>query len=212
MRGKELIFKNKLQDELDVSRETMSRLEAYEASLKKWNLKINLVARSTVNDIWERHFLDSAQVFSMLPAEAATVYDFGSGAGFPGLVVSVLAKEKMPLLRVKLVESDLRKAAFLSAVARDLDLNVTVCAERVENLKGPRAEVVMARALAPLSDLLQMAFMHMSKDGQAMFLKGLRHLEELDTAMSMWDFDVEKKKSWTSPGSSLLIIKNLRQK
>ncbi|TDT73286.1 16S rRNA m(7)G-527 methyltransferase [Litoreibacter halocynthiae] len=195
----------------DVSRETIERLCIYEDLLKKWTTRINLIARSTISQIWSRHFADSAQIFNEIPVNSEKLSDFGSGGGFPGLVIAALGLEKMPELHVSLVESDVRKASFLVTAAREMGLRVDVHADRVESLQPQAADVVTARALAPLGDLLSLAEMHLKNHGTAMFLKGERHQEELDIASTMWDFKVNKQKSTTNDASALLIITNLRR-
>lgn len=177
---------------IPVSRETMERLEAYERLVTKWTPAINLVASSTLPNLWSRHFLDSAQIFSLCPPGAETWADLGSGGGFPGLVIAMMAKEKMPGLSVTLVESDLRKAAFLATVARETGLDVTIRAERVEKIAPLNADVVSARALAPLSKLLSWARCHLKPEGRALFLKGAEHEAEILAARQDWAFELEK--------------------
>jgi 16S rRNA (guanine527-N7)-methyltransferase len=135
----------------DVSRETLERLELLVAGVEKWSRAINLVADCRPETIWERHVLDSVQLFPLRCAGGNTWCDLGSGGGFPGLVVAAMARELAPELRLTLVESDRRKAAFLSVMARDLDVNATVAARRAESLAPRGAATVSARALAPLS-------------------------------------------------------------
>ncbi|MCL4162268.1 UNVERIFIED_CONTAM: hypothetical protein GTU68_007827 [Idotea baltica] len=195
----------------DVSRETMERLRIYERLLKKWTNAINLVSKSTVPQIWRRHFLDSAQVFSEIPSGSKSLCDFGSGGGFPGLVISALAAEKNPKLLVSLIESDVRKASFLMTAAREMGLNVVVNADRVENIPARGADVITARALAPLANLLEMAELHMRVGGTALFLKGARYKVELDSALQMWNFQVSEQESATSEESALLTITDLRR-
>lgn len=195
----------------NVSRETIERLRVYENLLKKWTTKINLVAKSTVASVWTRHFLDSAQVFDAIPRDAQTLSDFGSGGGFPGLVIAAIAIEKLPNLKVSLIEADVRKAAFLVTAAREMGLDVRVHAERVEAISPQNTDVITARALAPLGDLLEMADVHLQKKGVALFLKGAQHQLELDTASKTWDFLLSKQPSITSDTSALLTISNLRR-
>jgi len=195
----------------DVSRETIERLQIYENLLKKWTGRINLVAKSTLPDVWSRHFSDSAQVFDAIPKGALTLCDLGSGGGFPGLIIAALAREKLPNLRVSLIESDVRKASFLVTAAREMGLNPLIHAMRVEALPVQNADVITARALAPLSDLLKMAELHLRNDGSALFLKGERHQDELDTASVIWDFKVSKQRSMTNDASALLMITDLRR-
>lgn len=198
--------KARFQDQLNVSRETISRLDAYEALLRKWNPAINLVSPATLAGVWERHFLDSAQLFSIGALAHGRWVDLGSGGGFPGLVVAILALEKCPELEVLLVESDKRKSAFLSTVARELSLNVTVLAERIEAIPALRANVVSARALAPLDKLLGFANRHLSPDGLAIFPKGAGWRQELATAQESWSFKYQMSPSETESEAAILTI------
>ena len=129
----------------------MQRLETYAGLLVKWQAKINLVGPATLPDLWRRHFLDSAQLLPLLPAAAGTLADLGSGAGFPGLVLAIMTD-----WRVHLLDSDQRKCAFLRQVALDCGVldRVTIHAKRIEQVTGIAADVVTARACAPLGELL----------------------------------------------------------
>lgn len=195
----------------NVSRETMQRLCIYEDLLQKWTAKINLIAKSTANEVWSRHFLDSAQVFSEIPKTATSLSDFGSGGGFPGLVIAAIASEKSPNLKITLVESDLRKASFLMTAAREMGVQVDVLAKRVEAVDPLKSDVVTARALAPLSNLFEMAELHLKQQGTALFLKGENHEAELDTARKMWDFQEKRQQSVTNEASALLTVTDLKR-
>ena len=198
-------------DQQNVSRETLERLQIYEDVLRKWTSKINLVAKSTVDSVWSRHFLDSAQVFDAIPQGSENLSDFGSGGGFPGLVIAAIAAEKLPNLSVSLIESDVRKASFLSTAAREMGLKVNIHAKRVEDIAPLSSDVVTARALAPLADLFIMTERHLRPDGTGLFLKGEQHLTELDRASKVWEFDVTTQQSKTNPSSALLTIKKLKR-
>ncbi|MGC1429956.1 MAG: 16S rRNA (guanine(527)-N(7))-methyltransferase RsmG [Albidovulum sp.] len=193
----------------NVSRETLERLADFEQLLKKWNPAINLVARSTLGDIWGRHFLDSVQVFDMAPKDACSWADIGSGGGFPGLVAAVLAADERPEMRVVLVESDKRKAAFLSSCSRQLNLTTTVMAERAESLEPLGVDVLSARALAPLDGLAALAERHLGADGVALFPKGANHQCELNQALENWAFTYHKEPSKTDPHSVILSIRGV---
>lgn len=193
-------------ERFDVSRETLDKLLAYEVLLKKWNPAINLVAKSTLEDMWSRHFLDSAQIFAMAPENAQIWADFGAGGGFPGLVIAVLSAEKEPERQVVLVESDLRKSAFLSTVSRELSLNTRVIAQRIEEIAPLDADVVSARALASLPKLLEFTAPHLKPGGTALFPKGARWQEELAQARESWSFDHEAIESLSDPNSVVLKI------
>jgi len=132
-----------------VSRETRERLNTYAELLRKWQRSINLVGPKTLDDLWNRHFVDSAQLLPLIPPTARVLVDFGSGAGFPGLVLAILG-----MAEVHLIESDQRKATFLREVARATGTPVTVHAKRIEQVTPFPADIVSARALAPLGDLL----------------------------------------------------------
>ena len=165
--------------QLDVSRETMERLEAYVAVLLDWRERVNLVGRSTLDDVWGRHVLDSGQLFRHLPAECPSVMDIGSGAGLPGLVLAILAAESRPGMATVLVESDGRKCAFLEAAMREAGVVVEIRHERVERLPPLKPAVITARALAPLEKLLAMTRSQHHPGLQCLFMKGASHEQEL---------------------------------
>ena len=116
---------------LDVSRETIDNLNLYVDILRKWNTTINLVSKGSITDVWKRHILDSAQLFKFVTHDMEKWLDIGSGAGFPGLVIAILAKGRFTNLRVTLIESDKRKCVFLNEVVRELDLNVKILSKRI---------------------------------------------------------------------------------
>lgn len=194
-----------LLEGLRVSRETLEKLKLLESLLTKWNRSINLVARSTIADVWSRHILDSAQLFQL--GAFRHWADLGAGAGFPGLVVSVLAAEKVPEARITLVEIDQRKATFLREASRMLGVPVNVVTERIEVLAPLSADVISARALASLSDLLGYAARHMTRDGRAVFPKGAGWRQEIDDARKRWSFDFEQRPSVTDPAAVILTVK-----
>lgn len=191
---------------LDVSRETTERLRSYEALLRKWNARINLVSRTTLDDIWSRHFLDSAQLYALAPPGTRHWADLGSGGGFPGLVVAVLAADEGRDLAMTLVESDQRKAAFLATAGRELGLSLDVRAERIERLPPLAADVVSARALAPLTDLLGFAERHLVAGGTALFPKGATYADELASAKRVWQFSASSVPSKTDPSAVVLKV------
>jgi 16S rRNA (guanine527-N7)-methyltransferase len=196
---------------LDVSRETFEELEAFVALVKRWNPAINLVSKSAAPHLWERHVIDSAQLFAFCPASAGSWVDIGSGGGFPGLVVAILAKEFLPNLRVTLVESDQRKATFLRQAIQSLGLTVTVMSQRIESIPPLEASVVSARALAPLDELLGLVKPHLCHDGVALFPKGARHATELTEARKIWRFGVTVHPSISDPAAAILEIRNINR-
>lgn len=196
---------------VDVSRETLERLAAYEHLLKKWNPSINLVAKSTLPTIWRRHFLDSAQLFALARHHEGHWADLGAGGGFPGLVIAIMAMERAPGLRVTCVESDQRKAAFLRTVVRELGLPARVLAERAEEAAPLQADVLSARALAPLARLLPLAERHLKPGGQALFPKGESFRDELSEALETWSFQSEEYPSITDGSAVILSLGDIRR-
>jgi 16S rRNA (guanine527-N7)-methyltransferase len=190
----------------DVSRETVERLETHVALLSKWNPRINLVAASTLAEVWTRHVADSAQLWRLRPPGARLWLDLGSGAGFPGLVVAALAAEQAPYLTVRLVESNARKAAFLATVAHEAGLLAEVLVERWQRLPPQAADVVSARALAPLAELLAASEKHRRPGGVGLFPKGETVHKELAEASVRWRFDHKLTPSRTEPRAAILEI------
>lgn len=193
-----------LPDWLNVSRETHDALIAYCHQIQKWNKTINLVSKSSVEQIWQRHLLDSAQIYRF-GAPSGLWLDIGSGGGLPGIVMSILGAD------VVLVESDQRKSTFLRETARVLGLNLRVITDRVESISPMGAKTVSARALAPLTTLLDYAKYHLDDSGVAVFSKGKAAAEEIAEAHKTWRFDCEINESLTDPLASVLVIKNIQR-
>ena len=170
---------------VDVSRETGDQLEALVNTLIRWQKAINLVGRTTMEDIWIRHVLDSAQLKLLIPDDAKSLVDLGSGAGFPGLVLAAMR----PDLDVTLIESDARKAAFLGEAARHMGLQKLpkIVIGRIEDVAPAQADIVTARALAPLGQLLKWADRHRTATAICLFHKGKGWQAELTEAMKDWD-------------------------
>ena len=195
---------------LNVSRETFLRLKEYEKLLFKWNAKINLVSRSTLDNFWNRHVLDSAQFLSSVGEKAGKWVDLGSGGGLPGLVVAILSDEIELVNKLFLVEADVRKAVFLKTVCRELGLKVEVYNNRIEELPPISANIVSARALAPLKTLCLYAKNHLEKDGVAVFAKGENWKAELVEAQKKWIFSYEAVKSTLHEGSVVLVLRGIK--
>lgn len=168
-----------------VSRETLGWLKRYRESLLRWQTAVNLVGPATLQDVWRRHFLDSAQLWAYLPSAAARIVDLGSGAGFPGLVLAILGAGD-----VHLIESNRRKAAFLREVARRTDTVVTIHGARIDSVPPLGADVVTARGCAPLDRLLDLAVPHLADHGFCVFLKGRGVDAELTEAKKRWNMRI----------------------
>ena len=162
-----------------------------------------------MEDLWTRHILDSLQLLSLSPLHARRWLDLGTGGGFPGLIIAIAAVEHRPELEVTLVESDRRKAAFLVTAARAAGVNPVVHAMRAEELAPHQADVVSARALAPLPRLLPLAYRHLAAFGVALFPKGRQCDSELHAALESWRFRVQKVPSQTDPTGVILVIEDI---
>jgi 16S rRNA (guanine527-N7)-methyltransferase len=190
-----------------VSRETLERLTVYESLLLKWQKSINLVATSTLEELWARHMLDSAQLARIAPQSTQNWLDMGSGGGFPGLVVAILLSDR-PGFQMNLVESDHRKSIFLKEAARLTGAPVTVHAVRMERLSKapPLPDVISARALGPLSRLLSYSADFFRSGTTGLFLKGAGVQGELTEASKDWIFDHEAIPSQSDPSGVVLKI------
>lgn len=193
-----------------VSRETSERLDHYADLVQKWSRSINLVSKNDLDQVRERHIEDSLQLAAFLPTGGAQWLDIGSGGGFPGVVMAIVAGEAAPACRFELVESDGRKAAFLRTVVRELKLNAVVTCERIEEMTPRAADILSARALAPLDTLLTYADRHLAPDGTCLFLKGKAFEPEVASAQQSWNFDMTTYVSRTDSSARLLRISGIQ--
>ncbi|GGA90630.1 ribosomal RNA small subunit methyltransferase G [Brucella endophytica] len=194
-----------------VSRETAESLETFEALFRKWSSAINLAAPSTLPELWERHILDSAQLFSLAP-KAKKWLDLGSGGGFPGVVLAILLKEREGA-SIDLVESNGKKAAFLRTAIAEAKAPGRVHAERIEAVPGKIAvpDIVTARALASLKELLALAEPWLVAGATALFQKGRGYAREIEESRDAWDYDLIEHPSAIENGSVILQISNVRR-
>ena len=195
----------------DVSRETFARLDRFEQLLRQWTQTINLVSQASLSELWDRHIIDSAQIYEIAGDHVGHWVDIGTGGGFPGLVVAILALEKHSDRRFSFVESNLRKAAFLRTMAREFDLPVQVFADRIEDLDQLNADVISARAVAPLKLLLKYAERHLKPSGRALFHKGAAFREELSEALESWTFQSDEYTSITDGTAVVLSLGDIRR-
>jgi 16S rRNA (guanine527-N7)-methyltransferase len=189
---------------LDVSRETLARLTAYVDLLGRWQRRLNLVSRDSLTDVWHRHVLDSAQLAKHRPHLGGLWLDLGSGAGFPGLVLAILG-----LGHVHLVESDQRKCAFLAEAARITETEVSIERRRIEEVRLGPADVITARALAPLPRLLPLAAPLVGPETELLLWKGQDVDGELTEAAKYWRMRAERLPSITDPAGTILSLKEL---
>ena len=182
----------------------MARLEAYAELLKRWSGRINLVSRNTLGDLWRRHFLDSAQLLPLIPGTTRSLVDLGSGAGFPGLVLAILG-----VPGVELIESDKRKAVFLREAARIANAPVKITDSRIEAAKPHPADVVTARACAPLDKLLPLAQRFIGPHTVCLFLKGDHVADELTATRREWRIKAAQLPSRADPRGVILRLEQV---
>lgn len=194
---------------IDVSRETLDRLRQHADLLVKWQARINLVSRKSLDDLWRRHVLDSAQLWPLIEPEGASVVDLGSGAGFPGLVLAILGAPRVG--HVVMIESDARKCAFLNEVIRHTEAPAHVLHQRIETVSQPLADIVTARACAPLSKLLSYARPFVKDGGKTLVLKGARVDEELTEARKEWTMSTVRHTSLSDPSGTILELRDIQR-
>lgn len=189
----------------NVSRKTLAQMQAYADLLIEWNALHNLVAKSTLPDLWHRHLWDSAQLAPLIPAAARTLADLGSGAGFPGLVLAAMR----PDLAVTLHEATTKKCAFLRAAADRMGLRVIIENARMEDLPPAAFDVVTARACAPLPQLLEYAHSFVGPNSVCLFLKGQNVGAELTEAHKCWNMKASQVPSQTDPSAAIVAVREL---
>lgn len=197
----------------NVSRETIAKLKAYESLVKEWNNKFNLVSKSSVEELWNRHIIDSVQLVQFIKPSDKILYDFGSGAGFPAIVLAIISEQLYPDLKINLVESIGKKTTFLNAVKTELKLkNINVWHERIENLKISEVDIISSRALASLPKLFEYASLFCKEKTRLIFPKGENWENEVNLAKQQWVFEYETIQSITDTSGHILNISKLRRK
>lgn len=201
--------KSWFERDLSVSRETLDRLNQYADLVVKWQPRINIVGASTAEDVWTRHLQDSAQLWPYLKEAAGSgkIVDFGSGAGFPGIVLAILGAGS-----VTLMESNTKKTVFLMEAARVCGVlgQTEIARERIELAKPRDADVITARAFAPLPKLLELGQRHLKPGGHYVLLKGRAFEDELaDARAAGWTFDVATHASLVDPDGVVMILKGV---
>lgn len=192
---------------MNFPRETTEKLELYWRELQQWNQTFNLIGKSTQEEGWDRHILDCAQLSAFLPDPQAVIVDFGSGAGLPGLVLSILGYQQ-----VHLIESSNKKVQFLNHIQRMFHLPVVIHGKRAEEVDAFAADVITARAFADLSDILAYAQPFSNPKTIYLCLKGEKAGEEIEKATRRWSFQVEKSQSITSPTGTILRLRDVQKK
>tara|TARA_B100000029_G_C17586260_1_gene961211 strand:- start:1978 stop:2613 length:636 start_codon:yes stop_codon:yes gene_type:complete len=196
-----------------VSRETIISLKEYESLLIRANKNLNLIGNSTINHIWHRHFLDSAQVIDLIDENQKTLVDIGSGAGFPGLVLSILDKWRKNSIKIKLIDKSPKKINFLEEVIRKLNLNATAINQNVNDEKFSfHDEVFVVRAFKPLTEILELIHNKAKNFKNIIIFLGKSAEVELLQASKKWDIKYKKRMSVTSNDSMILKINYIKKK
>ena len=196
------------EDEIYFSESILSSLDIYIELIKKWQKNINLVSKNSINDLWNRHVLDSAQLYSLLPApkKGLYIYDLGSGAGFPGMVLAIMGRKD-----IILCESNKRKCEFLKEVSRITNTNISIVNIRAQKLDGRSALAITSRALASLDTLLEISMPILREKGVCVFPKGRTWKEELTVAEKKFIINYNTVQSITSSDSKIIIITKVRK-
>lgn len=190
--------------------DVLARLGAHVALVEKWQGTVNLVGRASLEDVWRRHVLDSAQLAPHLPKTARVIADIGSGAGFPGLVLAIT--NPVAGAEFHLIESNERKCAFLREANRLTGAGATIHHIRVENLRELNADLVVARSVAPLAKLLPITIPLLKKNGQCLFLKGKKWREELTEAKKNWIMNESTIRSMSDPSGMILKLEAITRR
>lgn len=195
-----------------VPRETAAVLKEFLELLSRWNQKINLISRKESSNLWQRHILDSAQLLPLAPSTATRWLDIGAGGGFPGLVCAIIARDQQRPINFTLVESDLRKTAFLREATIRFDLPVTILGKRIEDVSLLPQDVISARALAPLEKLLSYSSQFSHPGTTLVFPKGRQWEMELTEARKFWHMNVNHIPSRTDAEGSILRISEVSRR
>ena len=197
----------KIGDFLDVPRETQEKLDCYVQLLIKWQARINLISSKTLPEIWHRHILDSAQLVSYLPKTPSVILDMGSGAGLPGVILAILTRHQLHL-----VESDSRKIAFMRTALRETGTSAILYEQRMEAVPALRPDIITARALAPLSQLITLASAQHHEKIEYLFLKGREAKQELTALPACPKMEAECLPSMTNSQASIIRLKPISYK
>ena len=196
-----------------VSRETIDSLVKYENILIKSNEKLNLIGKSTINNIWSRHFLDSAQVIDFIDKNDVKICtDLGSGAGLPGIVLAILMKPKKPEFKVIFYEKSYHKSNFLKEISKKFKLNTEINQKNIFEQKDLRTDIIISRAFKPLPIIFEIAERNFKNFKHIILFLGRNGKKILHEAYRIWKFDCEEKKSLTSNDSLIVKISNLQKK
>lgn len=199
-------------DQNNVSRETIAKLLAFQDLVLKWNKKINLISKASEQNIWERHIVDSLQLCKYIEEKDKILYDFGSGAGFPAIVIAIAAEQFFPKIHITLIESIGKKTLFLNEAKKELNLDITILQKRVENINLPPPDLITSRAMASLDKLLTYCEPFCKNNTRLILPKGEKWQEEIKEAKQKRIFNYTATVSVTNENARILVIENIRRK
>jgi 16S rRNA (guanine527-N7)-methyltransferase len=199
-------------DQFNVPRETFLELDQFKELIIKKNKEINLISTKTVNNLINRHIIDCAQVIDLIDINSKTCTDIGSGAGLPGVVISIILKGKKIDLKMNLYEKSHHKSSFLKSVSRKLKLNSEIFQEDIFKKKNLVSGSILARAFKPLPVILDLVGKNFKKYTNLIVFMGKNGKQMLEEAFKEWEFEYKESKSLTSEDSFLLNIKNIKKK
>ena len=198
---------------IQVSRETIISLKYYESHLKIANERLNLVGKTTINNVWIRHFLDSAQVIDSIDENDKSLVDIGSGAGFPGIVLAILLKERKNKIKIRVIEKSKKKINFMKEIINKLKLDVTLLNQNVfEQNQKIWDDVIITRAFKPLEIILELIHKKTNNWKKTFLFLGKTGDEQLLQASKSWDIKYKQRMSITSSDSKIIEIYNLIKK
>ena len=194
----------------NVSRETIEKLNKYKDFLVSSNKLLNLIGKTTENNIFSRHFIDSAQIYDLIE-DKSEIIDLGSGAGFPGVILKILMDYNKKVVNITLIEKSPKKCKFLKDLTDKLDLNIKIVNLKIENFKLNKISTIVSRAFKNTIDTMDILFKDNDKIESIILLKGKTYQQELEDAKKKYTFDAEKFRSITSDESYILKISNIKR-
>ena len=193
----------------NVSRETIEKLNKYKDFLLTRNKSLNLIGKTTENQIFTRHFADSAQIYDLIE-DKSEIIDLGSGAGFPGILLRILMDDKKITGNITLIDKSSKKCKFLQDLSDKLSLNLKIANLKIENFKFDKISTVVSRAFKKTIDIIEILLRNNDKIRNIILIKGKTYQQELEDAKKKYTFDVEKFRSITSDESYILKINNIK--
>jgi len=202
-------FKHFFSKKINFSRETSYKLQKYEKILIEYNKKINLISKSTEKDIYNRHFIDCAQVIDFLNNNQ-NLLDLGTGAGFPGIVLKIVSNDFSKNLNIFLIEKSKKKTAFLNFLKRQLDIDINVINQRYEDFKIIKKHSIITRAFKNIKETIDLTYKNLNNIENLLMLKGKNHINEINEAKKKYMFHMKKYQSLTSKESYILKISQIK--